>query len=703
MQLVAPAGSVSALKAAVNAGADAVYLGLDRFSARAKAENFTRENFKAAIEYAHIFGCKIFVALNTLIKDNEMQQALELAKFVYDNGVDAIIVQDLRFIKAVKQYLPRLPLHASTQMGVHNKQGALALLKMGINRAVLARETLPQDIKEIKSTGIDIEFFVQGALCVAFSGNCYFSSLASSYSGNRGKCMQLCRKKYKFNNSEGYFLSAKDICLHDKLLMLEDLGVDAIKIEGRMRSDEYVYQAVSVYKSHCNHTEALDALKAVYNRGDYCSAYLDDDAQFRVIYAKSQGNIGKPVGSIAGMDKNIARVSGFTPHDGDGYKIMRRGKEVGGAVAVSGAIRVNCNCKEGDEVRLTSDGKLSQTVATAKRLLPVALDIKINSNGNPVVIAECDNIRLQTKCEFLPQSAHNEAITVQDVRRAFDKTAQYPFSPNLNIDLENGVFMPVSALNAWRRQTYKQLFDAIISLNTPERNELPQLQNIGFNCFSGHGTIIIVEDLSVINDNIAQKIDYVALNPKDYSNLSSFKNKYNIPVLLNLPVTARGNDVSILKRAIDSPDICGVISNNLYTFELTDKPILLGYGHNLIGASSVPHICSFESDNLDNGFVYVYGKAPIMTFCHCPYGTCVNCNGIDYLTDENNRKFTLRRYKTVHCYWQLLNCVPHLLNADVYNDKIYDFTTCDVKTISTVLNGEICGAHTFGNIVRGLK
>ncbi|MDE6401170.1 MAG: U32 family peptidase, partial [Clostridiales bacterium] len=217
MQIVAPAGNFDGLRASVNAGADAVYLGMPFFGARAKAENFDEIGLKNAVDYAHLFGVKVFLTLNTLIKDGEMNRALEMAQYAQSVGVDAAIVQDLRFIYGLKHKVPKLALHASTQMGIHNADGAMALKDLGIMRAVLARETLPKDISEIKRTGIEIEYFVQGALCICFSGNCYFSSLASSYSGNRGKCMQLCRKPYCFHGKHGYFLSAKDLCLYDKL------------------------------------------------------------------------------------------------------------------------------------------------------------------------------------------------------------------------------------------------------------------------------------------------------------------------------------------------------------------------------------------------------------------------------------------------------------------------------------------------------
>lgn len=321
MQLVAPAGSFDALKAAVNSGADAVYLGMPQFGARAKARNFSDGELALAVEYAHMFGAKVFVTLNTLIKDGEMRAALDAAKRAYDCGADAAIVQDIRFIERVKRELPELALHASTQMGVHNADGAKAILDMGVKRAVLARETLPEDIADIKKTGIEIEFFVQGALCICFSGNCYFSSLASSYSGNRGKCMQLCRKKYDLHGKTGYFLSAKDICLYDKLDRLKALGVDAIKIEGRMRSTEYVARAVSVYKSSMPDAEANNALKEVFNRGDYCSAYFDNDAPHRIVYSAAQSNIGTHIGTVSAVKGNEISVGGFVPHAADGFKL----------------------------------------------------------------------------------------------------------------------------------------------------------------------------------------------------------------------------------------------------------------------------------------------------------------------------------------------------------------------------------------------
>ena len=706
MQIVAPAGNISALRAAVNSGADAVYLGLPRFGARAKADNFSRETLAEAVRFAHVFGTKVFITLNTLIKDGEMSDALDDAKFAYDCGVDAAIVQDIRFIERLRQKLPDFTLHASTQMGVHNADGAKALLDMGLSRAVLSRETLIDDIKEIKNTGIDIEFFVQGALCVCFSGNCYFSSLASSYSGNRGKCMQLCRKKYELNGSVGYYLSAKDICLYDKLSLLSELGVNAIKIEGRMRSEQYVAQAVRVYKSNMPTEQAIGALKSVYNRGDYCSAYLDENPQFNVIYSKSQANIGISVGKVDSVKGNSVFVRGFNPHNDDGFKVMRNRQEIGGGTVKNGVISADCKCRVGDELRRTYDGALASELKNIKRTIPVSVRIRLREGEKPSVVMSADGIELQTVGSFLPQAAKSSALSVDDVLRIFNKTAEYPFAPEIYCDLADKLFMPISALNELRRACYENMYNALAS-RLPVRSEQKKYA-LSYNKFSGSGVILQVSSLSCVTPEIQSKIDYIALSPRDYADVANIPHDgVKKPILLTLPVVMRGDERDIIKKAINSDFVYGVISNNLYSLKLTDKPILLGTGHNIIGHTDLPHITSFESDKIDDdSWTYVFGYAPVMTLCHCPYGKCVNCAGFDELKDEDGRVFKLRRYKLKHCYWQLLNCVAHNLITGmpkIGKNRFYDCTELSSSEIVKILDGRIEGNYTRGNINKGLK
>lgn len=702
MQLVAPAGSMSGLVASISGGADAVYLGMPKFGARAKADNFDLTALKMAVEYAHTFGVKVFVTLNTLIKDGEMTAALDAARAAYDIGVDAAIVQDLRFIERLKTAVPDFTLHASTQMGIHNKAGALALQRLGISRAVLARETLPEDIVKIKSTGIDVEYFVQGALCICFSGNCYFSSLASSYSGNRGKCMQLCRKPYFFHGKRGYFLSAKDLCLYDKLGELEALGVDAIKIEGRMRSDEYAYRAASVYKSNMPCDKAFQALKAVFNRGDYCHAYLDKDAPFRVIYPQTQSNIGKSVGKIASVKGKTLYVKGFTAHPADGFKILRDGSEICGATAKNGTITADGNCRVGDELRLTFDGELSQKVKSLRRTLEVDVYVKLAA-GEPVTARlTAGNSEISLVSDFMAESALSVAATDADIEKTFAKVSDYPFVPRIQANVSSGAFVPASKLNEFRRTAYKALFDKIQSDYKITRSNKPYL-GLDYNKFDGHGKILMVESADILTEDMLEAVDYIAINPRDYSDFSVPTGSK--PVLLWLPPVMRGNDKDIIAAAVNDKRIHGVIANNLYAFSVTDKPILIGPLLNVIGSTDMPHIRSFEADGRTNGFDYAFGFAPVMTLCHCPYGKCVNCSGDDELRDEDGRRFKLRRYKLDKCYWQLLNCVPH--NTVKYvkqsGDMFFDCTAADKNDIVKILSGNYDGPHTVGNLNKGLK
>ena len=709
MELVAPAGNYNALVAAVNNGADAVYLGLPDFGARAKAENFSFENLESAIEYAHLFGTRVFVTLNTLIKDNEMSRAIDCAKHAYACGADAAIVQDVRFIKKLKRELPEFTLHASTQMGIHNADGARAILDMGLRRVVLARETLPQDIAEIKKTGIDIEFFVQGALCICFSGNCYFSSLASSYSGNRGKCMQLCRKKYELRGDKGYYLSAKDICLYDKLAYLNDLGVDAVKIEGRMRSIEYVAQAVRVYKSQMPTDEARKALKAVFNRGNYCSAYLDESAPFRVVYSKSQANIGNYVGKIDRVTNNRVKVNGFTPNPADGFKIMRGGIEVGGASVRGGDVVADCKAKPGDELMRTFDGKLSEELNKINRTLAVTVDVQIDG-GKPILGVAKHNDCVYALTGKVAEHAINRALTTEDISKAFKKVSQFPFDVIVNVNTDNTAFMPISELNEFRRNLYTGLVEQIKLANAPKRSHTCDF-SLDYNQFQGRGKILCVDDLSVITKDISDRIDYIALKPRDYSDVNRSIGKYSFDkkLLLYMPITMRGDDYGVLRRAVDDKNIFGVISNNYYTLKFTDKPILLGPGHNIIGDCVKTHIRSYESDDIggdNNSFMYCFGHAQLMTLCHCIYGKCIGCGGDDILTDDEGRKFSLKRYKIAHCYWELNNYVPHNFTDRITcadKNLYYDCCGMNAADILCVLNGEYKGKYTRGNTNKGLK
>ncbi len=250
MELLAPAGSPSALRAAIYSGANAVYFGLDKFNARINADNFTKENVREYVELCHLHGVKVYITFNTLIKDSEFAEFEEDVKACVDAKVDAFIVTDFGALTVFAKY--DVPLHASTQMGIHNLEGAKFVERLGFKRIVLSREALFEDIKKIKeNTSLEVEYFVHGALCVSFSGGCLLSSMMTGTSGNRGLCKQPCRLCYEssLSGESKYYLSPADQCLINKLKDLEKLGIDSLKIEGRLKAPHYVGEVVKCYRN----------------------------------------------------------------------------------------------------------------------------------------------------------------------------------------------------------------------------------------------------------------------------------------------------------------------------------------------------------------------------------------------------------------------------------------------------------------------
>ena len=284
IELLSPAGSPEGVIAAVQNGADAVYMGMGAFNARRGAKNFTDEEFVKAVRYCHVRGCKVYVTLNTLVNDREMRDAVAAAKLASDAGADALIVQDLGMSYAIRCALPDIPLHASTQMSLHNLAGVEAAAEMGITRAVLARELSFEQIKFItKNASIETEVFVHGALCFCHSGQCYMSALIGRRSGNRGLCAQPCRLQYSLGGRmDDHPLSLKDNCLVDQIRRLEEVGVASLKIEGRMKRPEYTGIVTGVYAKAIREQrnpdkEEMELLEKTFSRQGFTQGYFIGD------------------------------------------------------------------------------------------------------------------------------------------------------------------------------------------------------------------------------------------------------------------------------------------------------------------------------------------------------------------------------------------------------------------------------------------
>ncbi|MFQ6752488.1 MAG: peptidase U32 family protein, partial [Clostridia bacterium] len=394
MKILSPAGDMDSLRAAVYNGADEVYLGVKDFNAR-NIEGFSLATLEESVRFAHIFGVRVFLAVNILFSDDEMQSAVDLIVDAYNMGVDAFIIQDLGLASIIHANYPMVEMHASTQMGIHNLEGVKVAQRLGFKRVVLSRETALSEIRRIReNSDVEIEYFAHGALCVSFSGNCYLSSYMFDASGNRGKCKQLCRLPYSFmlddeKIKEGYLLSAKDFCLIDRLQDLEEAGVTSLKIEGRARRPYYVAVATREYRKALEGKNTnKEELKLAFNRG-YTEGYFNGNGG---IISNKQNHIGIKIGEVvdfrSGKKFNEIFISSdreISPksvlkffHEGEEMTTISAFdiKEIKGGYKITTTQVVDI----GYTVNLISHYDREQSVLSVKRKVPINILIKAKAN-----------------------------------------------------------------------------------------------------------------------------------------------------------------------------------------------------------------------------------------------------------------------------------------------------------------------------------
>ena len=334
-ELLCPAGSEEALHAAVDSGADAVYLGSKAFGARASAVNFDDETLARAVEYAHLHHARVHVTVNTLVKEKEFSGVRETLRAIAVARADAVIVQDLGVAALVRDEFPTLKLHASTQMALSNADDAVFARNFGYDRVVLARECSLDEIRRVAETGVETEVFAHGALCTAVSGRCLMSSMAGGRSGNRGRCAQPCRMRFEWNGREAAWLSLKDLCAYPALPELWDAGVCSLKVEGRLKSPEYVAVVTEVYRRALDDLAAgrfdpedpapMEKLRQIFNRGGFTRGHAGGAEDAAMCAPERVSHEGLPLGTITSVRGNLARVRLIRPlHDGDSLQLRQR-------------------------------------------------------------------------------------------------------------------------------------------------------------------------------------------------------------------------------------------------------------------------------------------------------------------------------------------------------------------------------------------
>ena len=486
MENLAPAGNWDALRSAVAAGADAVYLGYAAYSARAGAGNFDEQQLRDAVRFAHLHHVRVHVTVNTLIKDGEMSGVVDVLRLLSEIRVDAVLVQDLGVLRMARRCFPDLPIHASTQMAIHNATGVRFCRNQGMTRAVLARECSAAEIALAAKEGIEIEVFGHGAQCVAVSGECLFSSVVGGRSGNRGRCAQPCRLLYTYRGKTAAWLSPRDVCMRDDLPELNKAGVASIKLEGRLKRPEYV---ATIANSYRNAIDAMDnghfrkadeaemtGLRQIFSRGGFMRGYAMGAEDAGVIDPACVSHGGVKIGRVEFAAGNMARVRlERSLDDGDGLQIRTAQGDAeliyaghdteAGQIAVV-RLRSDIRTKAGDEVyRLTSEKQLQWARSLAIPAIPADMAL-IAYPGEPLALTMTDGESSVTVTGDTVAPAQSRAMSEEDARRSLGKLSDTPFSLRALTVQTAGAFVPVSVLNQLRREACQQLAEARIAAFT---------------------------------------------------------------------------------------------------------------------------------------------------------------------------------------------------------------------------------------------
>lgn len=642
MELLAPAGSFQTLKAAVQSGADAVYIGGNRFSARKSAVNFNVDEIEEAVKYCHIRDVKLHVAANILIKENEIDDFLEYIGVLNKIGVDAVIIQDIGMAKVVHEMYPDLLLHASTQMTVTNAEGAKRLKEIGFSRVVLARELSKETIKKIiAESDVEIEIFAHGAICMSYSGQCLMSSIIGGRSGNRGMCAQPCRLPYSVGDKSGHLLSPKDLCMIEHLNELEDMGVSSIKIEGRLKRSEYTAAVCGIYRKY------LDSKNKV------------SDNDLKELY-------------------DAFSRSGFT----DGYFTNSLGKKMMSYENPANAAEnlftddVKKRCKE------NADFKKTEVFISAE--LKEKLTVSVWDNGGIFV----------TKTGTVPsEKALKSELTEDRLKAQLLKLGDTPFfAKDAEIFLDKGITLPISEINSVRRSAV----DEFIKEKSRPKKRRVNCRKYYEKCEKKGEIELCCE---VWNEKQAEACvsKGISVIYADTPLANKLHAKYkNINVIAKLPPVCRDD------RAYEKPLTEGVLVSNIGQID-SDKKCYGDLRLNIFNTESadvydflerVTLSCELNQRELAmidaKGEIIGYGRIPLMVLENCPLkalNKCQKCRNNQFLEDRKKEKFPLKCNEG--CVLEIMNSKPIFL-ADKL-EFVNNLKIRAIRLIFTVENFEECG------------
>lgn len=683
VELLAPVGSFEALKAAVQNGANAVYLGGKDFGARASANNFDRDELKEAVKYAHIRGVQVFVTTNTLRKENEIEDFLEYAKFLYDIDVDAIILQDIGMARLIKRELPDFELHASTQMVAHSLEDVKYLESVGFDRVVLAREVTVEEIKYIcDNCKADIEVFVHGALCVCYSGQCLMSSMIGNRSGNRGRCAQPCRQRYELidvytgevvNSNGDYLLSPRDLNAIEEIDKVIDAGVHSLKIEGRMKRPEYVATVIDGYRKTIDEylatnklnvsDETINDLYTIFNR-KFTKGLLLGDVGKDMMNSQLPNNQGLYVGTVVDYNKKAKRLKiklANTLKKGDGInlgggtigRIIKNGNiETIGYKGETIELDFVGEARKGQIVFKTSDSELMDRVQATftqdKEFVKNIIDAKITIKlGQKPILTLKDRHSNEATIEGdkIVEEAMKVALSKEKVETQLRKLGNTPYELDLlEVELDDNVSLPISLLNQMRRDCIELLDKERVSIkNRKYKNKIVKYKPVLYNRNKQQEISVKVKNLEQLESALECGVDriyYEDTNTIDKA--MSLAMKYDKKVIYSAPRIIRNKEYNHLAKANNAGVESVQVGNYGSIDYFKDKKLNIDYYLNAFNSETINYykeigadtLCISQELNINeiketikytdiNIESVVYGYTPLMITEYCPMGVIV--------------------------------------------------------------------------------
>ncbi len=763
MEVLAPAGNRECLERACAAGADAVYLGYAAFSARAGAGNFDEAALREAVDFAHLHHMRVHVTVNTLIKDGEMPQVYQVLQFLNSLPVDGVLVQDLGVLDLCRKCFPDLPVHASTQMSIHNKTGVMWCKAMGMTRAVLARECSLSEISKAAQAGIEVEVFGHGAQCVGVSGQCLFSSMIGGRSGNRGRCAQPCRMQYTWRGKTAGWLSPRDVCMRDHLDSLLTAGVSSVKLEGRLKRPEYVAVVASSYRKGVDGAqrgafapadqEEKQALLQIFQRGGFMSGYAMGCEDAGVICPERVNHGGVAMGQVTKVSGSMMQVALTQPlHDGDGLQLrgadgdrelIYAGHDTPAGATAAVRLRPGLHVKVGDQViRLTDAHQLLKAQALPIPAIPVQMHLMAYP-GKPLTLEVTDGTsRVRCQGEVVAP-AKSRALTEEDACRCLEKTGDTPFvMASCTVDTW-GSFVPVSLLNAIRREALAAMQEKrTAAFAHPVGQALPE-DEVSLPKEDAPGLMIFRTPQQLQAAGTTNLLP--VWNPEDWRPDALEAGLHQLPegVWLQLPTVCEEDTLLSIHRFVDDQkeQLGGVVLGSVGQLGLA-WPVPMGAGEGIpvmnrraaafllrqrcrfVTAS--PELTGDEAETLARGHAPVvipaYGRTRLMLLHHCPARTALglkhghrDCTLCDtgaaealsggVLTDRKGYAFPLMRQRLPEgCLIQLMNALPtDNLSKVGEHAPLIAFTDESPEQVQQVLGGKTSFPTTSGHWKRGVE